>query len=236
MMEYQVIFQNRRIADEKKISIIHQTHDFIQSHSLSVIVFKKVFINQTTFDVTFICIEIISQKRRVNIFTKLIMIFDINDNEVYDAHEAFEIDKTKMKMLVPLDMNGKQLMNVNYDLKFGDIVKVIKCDTRYSSNRQYFIVVRKDNHQILSYSSPVIVNSVTSHNKQTFHNNASMRFITGGQSTDREFKLGTLISGNLISNLTPWLDLNSGFRSVRLKNLVNNFSIPFDIDFIISYM
>ena len=36
------------------------------------------------------------------------------DPEVYDAHEAFEIDKTKMKMLVPLNMNGKQLMNVNY--------------------------------------------------------------------------------------------------------------------------
>ena len=36
------------------------------------------------------------------------------DPEVYDAHKAFEIDKTKMKMLVPLDMNGKQLMNVNY--------------------------------------------------------------------------------------------------------------------------
>ena len=34
------------------------------------------------------------------------------DSEVYDAHEAFEIDKTKMKMLVPLDMNGKQLLVV----------------------------------------------------------------------------------------------------------------------------
>ena len=142
---------------------------------------------------------------------------DHGDSEVYDAHEAFEIDKTKMKMLVPLDMNGKQLVNVNYDLKFGDIFKVIKCDTRYSSDRRYFIVVRKDNHQILSYSSPVIINSITFHNKQTFHNNASIRFIISGQSTDREFKLGTLISSNLISNLTPWLELNSGFRSVRLK-------------------
>ena len=120
------------------------------------------------------------------------------DPEVYDAHDAFEIDKTKMKMLVPLDMNGKQLLNVNYDLKFGDIFKVIKCDTRYSSDRRYFIVVRKDNHQVLSCSSPVIVNSITFHNKQTFHNNASMRFIISGQSTDREFKLGTLISSNLI--------------------------------------
>ena len=157
------------------------------------------------------------------------------DTEVYDAHEAFEIDKTKMKMLVPSDMNGKQLMNVNYDLKFGDIFKTVKYDTRYSSNRQYFIVVRKDNHQVLSFSSPVIVNSITFHNKKAFHNNASTRFITGGQSTDHEFKLGTLISSNLISNLTPWLELNSGFRLVRLKNLVNNFSVPFDIDFIISY-
>ena len=141
-----------------------------------------------------------------------------------------------MKMLVSLDMNGKQLMSVNYDLKFGDIFRVIKCDTRYSKNRQYFIVVRKDNHQILSYSSPVIVNSISFHNKQTFHNNASMRFIISGQSSDHEFKLGTLISSNLISNLTPWLELNSGFRSVSLKNLVNNFRTPFDIDFIISYM
>ena len=71
------------------------------------------------------------------------------DPEVYDAHEAFEIDKTKMKMLVPLDMNGKQLLNVNLNLnlKFGDIFKIIKCDTRYARDRRSFILVRKDNNQ-----------------------------------------------------------------------------------------
>ena len=83
VMENQVIFQKGRIADENKISDIHQTHDFIQRHIFYEIVFKKVFINQTTFDVTFICIEIISQKRRVNIFIKLIMIFNIIDNRFY---------------------------------------------------------------------------------------------------------------------------------------------------------
>ena len=46
------------------------------------------------------------------------------DSEVYDKHEAFEIDKTKMKMLLPLDMNGKQLMNVNLDLKIGNLFKL----------------------------------------------------------------------------------------------------------------
>ena len=35
---------------------------------------------------------------------------DVNSG-VYDAHKAFEIDKTKMKMLVPLDMNGKNISN-----------------------------------------------------------------------------------------------------------------------------
>ena len=30
VMEYQVIFQNRRIADEIKISITHQSHNFSQ--------------------------------------------------------------------------------------------------------------------------------------------------------------------------------------------------------------
>ena len=60
------------------------------------------------------------------------------DPEVYDAHEAFEIDRAKMKMLVPLDMNGKQLMNVNYDLKFGDLFKVIKCYVSLANRYRFF--------------------------------------------------------------------------------------------------
>ena len=81
-----MIFQNGRIRDENKISDIHLCHNIIQSHILPEIVFKKVFINQTTFDVTFICIEIITQKRRLNIFTKLIMIFNIIDNRFYNFY------------------------------------------------------------------------------------------------------------------------------------------------------
>ena len=33
------------------------------------------------------------------------------DSNVYDAHQAYEIDKTKMKMLVPLDMNNQRILN-----------------------------------------------------------------------------------------------------------------------------
>ena len=159
------------------------------------------------------------------------------DSGVYDKHDAFEIDKTKMKMLVPLDMNGKQLMNINLDLKFSNIFKIIKCDTRYSNDRKYFIIVRKDNNQIFSFNVGVFIASITFHNKQTFDKNASMRFITSGLGNDYEFKRSPLVIDTIaVRKLNIWLELNSGFRTVRLKNLTNNLRFPFDVNFILSYM
>ena len=43
------------------------------------------------------------------------------DNRVYDEHQAFEIDKTKMKMLVPLDLNNKKIINFSND---SDVTKI----------------------------------------------------------------------------------------------------------------
>ena len=37
VMKYQMIFQYRRIADENKISVIHQSHNFSQSNVFSEI-------------------------------------------------------------------------------------------------------------------------------------------------------------------------------------------------------
>ena len=70
MMEYQVIFQYRRIRDEKKISDIHRSHSEIQRHIPFEIVFKKVFINQTTFDVTFIFVSRLLLKKGESIFSQ----------------------------------------------------------------------------------------------------------------------------------------------------------------------
>ena len=88
------------------------------------------------------------------------------DSEVYDAHEAFEIDKTKMKMLVPLDMNGKKIMNTNFDLKFGDIFKIIRCIIFiHPSNHQNLnkVVYKYFNNGVsapLSFSVPVVLHSI----------------------------------------------------------------------------
>ena len=79
------------------------------------------------------------------------------DPGVYDAHEAFEIDKTKMKMLVPLDMNNQRIMNTNFDLKFKDIFKIFECSA--TINRRNHIkgarLVKKNDNQVLSFNFPV---------------------------------------------------------------------------------
>ena len=42
-------------------------------------------------------------------------------SEVYDTHKAYEIEKTKMKMLVPLDLNNKKIINISND---SDVTKI----------------------------------------------------------------------------------------------------------------
>ena len=84
------------------------------------------------------------------------------DPEVYDSHEAFEIDKTKMKMLVPLDMNGKQLMNANYDLKFKDLFKIYKCYFKVGQQGIRTLLHSKFNNQVVSFASPVVLHSIES--------------------------------------------------------------------------
>ena len=85
------------------------------------------------------------------------------DPEVYDAHEAFEIDKTKMKMLVPLDMNGKQLMNVNLDIKIGNLFK--------------FISLRAKNFNTISNSKPKETANVKDHNGFRIYTTSTTMFI-----------------------------------------------------------
>ena len=63
-------------------------------------------------------------------------LVDNVDPEVFDAHEAFEIDKTKMKMLVPLDMNNQRIMNTSFDLKFKDIFKIFECSATINRRNQ----------------------------------------------------------------------------------------------------
>ena len=101
------------------------------------------------------------------------------DSEICDAHEAFEIDKTKMKMLVPLDMNGKKIMNTNFDLKFGDIFKITKFYVPPPSQTKYGTLTRKSDNQQFSFSNPVVLHAIII-KKTITNNNQYIDIISGG--------------------------------------------------------
>ena len=160
------------------------------------------------------------------------------DPEVYDAHEAFEIDKTKLKMSVPLDMNGKQLMNVNYDLKFGNLFKLIKCYVKPLAQRNLSVLFKKTVDQILSFSIPVVVHSIILFYRQNFNNNSYISFNPGGNTfVRRRISLASLPSqtGNtkFCIDLPMMCIFTTGIRNISFFNIGKS---QFDADIVITYM
>ena len=155
------------------------------------------------------------------------------DSDVYDAHKAFEIDKTKMKMLVPLDMNGKKIMNTNFDLKFRDLFKIIKC---YFKTRQGFrtLLYKESDNQILSFSTPVVLHAINL-NKIIFFSEIINFF--GTSNTDKQL----LIDLQRFSNkyklknytyITMMFIFDSGINLIELENYKGN---DFDVDLALAF-
>ena len=152
------------------------------------------------------------------------------DSEVYDAHEAFEIDKTKMKMLLPLDMNGKKIMNTNFDLKFGDLFKIIKCILIYdpSSQNVYRVLYKSINGRVppLSFSVPVVLLSFISPSN---FNQLPKAFIEISERTTN------FIYRINIKNLNPTMFsiFEYGINHIHFYNVGNSTLL---LDIVISYM
>ena len=128
-------------------------------------------------------------------------------------------------------------MNTNFDLKFGDLFKIIKCHTSYLQDRRSFYLTRKSDNQTLSFSIPIVLHSITFFNQHKFHKDAIIRIIRGRISTDYEMKFYNHLLNNISCvDLPLSCILNSGFRIIRLLNLNNNIRTPFDVDVIIAYM
>ena len=152
---------------------------------------------------------------------------------VYDTHEAFEIDKTKMKMLVPLDMNGKQLMNVNLDLKFGNIFKIENCfvhDNHPSSQILYKILRKRNNNTLVPFiiSVPVVLvsfNLPSAFNIKLY----DKAFIEIGE------RITNKITRTALKNLNTILlqIYKNGIKHIHFYNIGSS---QFDLDVILSYM
>ena len=168
------------------------------------------------------------------------------DSEVYDSHEAFEIDKTKMKMLVPLDMNGKKILNTNYDLKFGDLFKVINCYVSLANRYRFF---KKSDNQILSFPFPVVLHGFSFFNTKKLDNNTKIYVHSrAGLIKDRTIKISSHQSSgkfhnynagtnndNTCTDLTLICIFNYGIDYFKLTG-AKPAERQFDVDIIISYM
>ena len=147
------------------------------------------------------------------------------DSEVYDAHEAFEIDKIKMKMLVPLDMNNQKIMNVNYDLKFGDIFKIIKCYVTPPLQTHFGIINRKSDNQHVTFSNPVVLHAIIV-KKIISDNNQYINIISRGFGKNIRISL----------NNYPFTTLEIFDMGIRLFRFFNTGQKQFDVDIAITDM
>ena len=152
--------------------------------------------------------------------------------EVYDAHEAFEIDKTKMKMLVPLDMNGKQLLNVNYDLKFKDLFKIFKCYFKVGQQGIRTLLHSKFNNQVVSFASPVVLHSINLH--KTGFNNEKIRILGISNQEDIFINLNRNLSYTYMNmtHFTMMFIIDSGIRYIELRRYQEN---DFDVDLALAF-
>ena len=154
------------------------------------------------------------------------------DPGVYDAHEAFEIDKTKMKMLVPLDMNGKKIMNTNYDLKFKDLFKIFKCYFKVGQQGIRTLLHSKFNNQVVSFSSPVVLHSINLH--KTGFNNEKIRILGISNKEDIFINLNRNVSYTYMNmtHFTMMFIIDSGIRYIELRRYQGN---DFDVDLALAF-
>ena len=142
------------------------------------------------------------------------------DPEVYDAHEAFEIDKTKMKMLVPLDMNGKKIMNTNFDLKFKDLFKIFKCYFKVGQQGIRTLLHSKINNHVVSFTSPVVLHSINLH--KTGFNNEKIRILGISNAEDIFINLNRNLSFTYMNmtHFTMMFIIDSGIRYIDIKEMI----------------
>ena len=122
-------------------------------------------------------------------------------------------------------------------MKFGDLFKIIKCHTRYTNDRRSFFLNRKCDNQRLTFSVPIFLHSITFYNKDSFHNDATIKVMTRGIASGTEIKIKGYINNFKLGcvDIHFLCIYNTGFNVIRLTNLNNNIRTPFDVDVILAY-
>ena len=129
-------------------------------------------------------------------------------------------------------MNGKKLMNTNFDLKFGDLFKIENCllHNNLPSSQNVYKILRKRNNNLLvpfNISVPVVLHSfILSSFNIKLHDKA---FIEIGE------RITNKITRIIMKNLNPIMFriYKNGINHIHFYNTGNS---QFEVDFVMTYM
>ena len=121
-----------------------------------------------------------------------------------------------MKMLVPLDMNGKKIMNVNYDLKFRDLFKLFKSYFKVGQQGYRTLLFKKSDNQALSFTTPVVLHYFNLH--KTRFNNEKIRILGISSVGDAYINLNNNSYKHFNkTSFTMMFIFDSGIRFIELQ-------------------
>ena len=143
------------------------------------------------------------------------------DSEVYDAHQAFEIDKTKMKMLVPLDMNTHRLLGVP-NISNEGIIQIFG----FVDNSKIFVTASKKPFVLYKVHISYI-NLSTSKLFQSKQNSINI-YISSTQTIKYRFTFN-----NFPSHVS--VRINRFFDVIHSIKLSTNKNVPYEIGYNLFY-
>ena len=142
-------------------------------------------------------------------------IFNHLDSAVYDKHQAFEIEKTKMKMLVPLDMNNKKILNIPNTSSIYLFGKIINNYFTLSSTQESNINI-----------GPFFIEHIVLYTSNKFRSQQDTMSINTGKISKLTINYPST-PGNTIIQINKYYDRISTIRMLIASNI--NFRIIYRV-------
>ena len=142
-------------------------------------------------------------------------IFNHLDSAVYDKHQAFEIEKNKMKMLVPLDMNNKKILNIPNTSSINLFGKIINNYFTLSSTQESNINI-----------GPFFIEHIILYTSNKFRSQQDTMSINTGKILKLTINYPST-PGNTIIQINKYYDRISTIRMLIASNI--NFRIIYRV-------
>ena len=142
-------------------------------------------------------------------------IFNHLDSAAYDKHQAFEIEKTKMKMLIPLDMNNKKILNIPNTSSINLFGKIINNYFTLSSTQESNINI-----------GPFFIEHIILYTSNKFRSQQDTMSINTGKISKLIINYPST-PGNTIIQINKYYDRISTIRMLIASNI--NFRIIYRV-------